>query len=85
MQLAQEVVWCPVEGEMVLFHSETGEYYGLNEVAARVWRLIAEGASQEAMIERLLAEYEVDSETAHAEVARLIDEFAASNLVLPSP
>ena len=75
------MVWCPVEGELVLFHSTKGLYFGLNEVGAEIWRLLADGAADERIIEELQTKYEVDETTALNEVHRLTTELTAAGLI----
>jgi hypothetical protein len=47
-----------VGGELVMLSLETGEYYGMNEVAARIWALIQTEMSVLAVRDQLLRDYE---------------------------
>jgi hypothetical protein len=82
MKVAEDVVWCPVEGELVLFDSSKGLYFGLNEVGSSVWRLIADGSEETEIIKALQATYEVDTDTASREVQRIIAELIRSGLLI---
>ena len=46
----------------------------LNETAADIWHWIGEGLSEEQIAERLVQEYEVDSETAANDTRDILDE-----------
>lgn len=74
MRAADDVVWCNVEGEIVLFNASDERYYGLNEVAAQIWRRLNEGASPDVVVHELVAEYEVEEHAARPEVDRLVGE-----------
>ena len=75
-------VYCEVASEAVLLSLETGEYFGLNEVAASVWRLIQTPRTLEELLDALLDEYEgVDRCTCTEQVVTLLDEMTALGLV----
>jgi hypothetical protein len=54
---AEQQISCEVGDEAVLLNAEDGEYYGLNPVAASVWRTISEPRSLDTVRDALLAEY----------------------------
>ena len=78
----EDVVWCPVEGELVLFHSTKGLYFGLNAVGAEIWRQLADGAADHKIVEELRSKYEVDETTAKNEVHRLTSELTQAGLIV---
>jgi hypothetical protein len=78
----EDVVWCPVEGELVLFHSTKGLYFGLNAVGAEIWRQLADGATDHKIVEELRSKYEVDETTAITEIQRLTSELAKADLIV---
>lgn len=75
------VVYRELEGEAVLLHTESGKYFGLDEVGSRAWSLLAGGQGVRQVLHTLLAEYEVDRERLESDLLRLIDEMAAHELV----
>jgi len=82
VRVSGDVVWSPLEGELVLYHASEERYFGLNEVGARIWRMLAEAAPVDEIVERLQAEYEVDPTTARSEVFRLLNELMEARLVV---
>lgn len=54
---SRDHVSCEVEDEMVILSLHTGEYYGLNPVALRVWSLLEQPRSVAEVRDVLLAEY----------------------------
>lgn len=67
-----EQVSCDVADEAVLLSMRDGEYYGLNDVGASIWRLIQRPRPIREVRDALLEEYDgVDS----AECERAVMEF----------
>ena len=76
-----DVVFKRLEDRMVLVHLTTNQIFELNHTGARVWELLQEGVSGDALIDRLAAEFEVDASTLRTEIEALISELADQNLV----
>ena len=55
--------------------------YTLSPVAARIWALIDGVKTADAIIDEICAEYDVDRETAQADMATLIQDLAGVSLV----
>lgn len=70
-----------IGSEMVLLDYDRGIYYGLNPVGARVWQLLSEGEAMERILERLADEYDVSREALESDVAALLLELEAKELV----
>lgn len=67
----------------MILDTATGEYYGLNEVGARIWALLQEPMAFSALVDALLEEYEVDRERCEAEVRDLLGRMEEKDLVEP--
>jgi hypothetical protein len=67
--------------EVILLHLETGLYYGLENVGARIWKLLQKPVKVGEIESALLDEYEVEPETCHAEVVTLLQRLIDQNLV----
>src|SRR6266851_3148762 len=50
---------CDLAGEAVVLDFKSGMYYGLDEVGASIWKLIAEPRTVGEICDALVAEYEV--------------------------
>lgn len=74
-----EQISSDVGEEAVLLNIRDGEYYGLNPVAASVWRLLRQPATLEAVRDALLAEY---SGVAPAECERAVIDLVAEMIAL---
>jgi hypothetical protein len=71
----------PVAGETIIAGLRTGNYYGVNEVGARVWTLVQMPITA-ADIQRVIAtEYEVAPERSAADVLALLARMADERLI----
>lgn len=70
-----------VDDDLIVFDSESEEYYTLNRTAREVWDL-ADGTRTADDITALLAErYEVDATAVASDVAEIIANLADANLI----
>ncbi len=76
-----DVVFKRLEDRMVLVHLATNQIFELNHTGARVWELLREGITGDALVDRLAAEFEVDASTLRTEIEALLSELADQNLV----
>ena len=75
-------VSCNVADEAVLLSMRDGEYYGLNEVGAMIWKLIQQPRSVRQIRDALLEEYaEIEPEECEREVVAFLAEMLSLNLV----
>jgi hypothetical protein len=70
-----------LDGETILLHMTTGLYYGMNDVATRVWSLLQTTTTLEAMQTTLLDEYDVAPEVCGAQLNELVTNLVEANLV----
>jgi len=77
----EELLEADLNGEIVALHIERGQCYGLNIVAADIWRMLAEPISPDEICTRLTEDYEIDSPTCREEVLRLISQLEEEGLV----
>jgi predicted transcriptional regulator len=66
---------------MVLVHLATNQIFELNDTGARVWELLHEGVAGDALVDRLAAEFEVDSSTVQTEIESLLGELVEAGLM----
>ena len=79
--VSKDVLFQEVSGETVLLDLASEQYFGLDEVGTRVWQLLNEGQSLDAMLEVLLGEYEVERERLVADVRALLASLIEKGLV----
>jgi hypothetical protein len=83
-RVPEDVLAAHLDGEAVLLHMDTKNYYRLNATAAHVYRGLERGLGREALLDGLCAEFEVERDLAAAELDRLLEELAGRGLVAPA-
>jgi len=83
--LSPTVVFRQMDDGAVLLDLESGVYFGLDEVGARVWALLAERGTPAAVCAAMIDEYEVSAAALEADVLRLVGELSDKGLVRPAP
>ncbi|NGM24195.1 HPr-rel-A system PqqD family peptide chaperone [Roseomonas stagni] len=71
-QRADDVFAAALHDQTLLLHATTGRYHGLNPVGARIWELLAEPMAEAALVQRLVAEFEVTEEECEREVSAFL-------------
>ena len=79
--ISNDVLFQEVSGETVLLDLESEQYFGLDEVGTRIWALLNEGQSVDAIVETLLAEYEVGREQLAGDVRELLAALLDAGLI----
>ncbi len=72
---------CDLDGEAAVLHMPSGVYFGLDEVGARIWRLLEREIRVEEIERALVAEYEVDAGACAEDVCRLLEEMRDAGIV----
>ncbi|MBX3466783.1 MAG: PqqD family protein [Planctomycetes bacterium] len=79
---AEEVLFKELEGEAVLLHLDVGRYFALDPVGTRIWALLREREGDlAAVLDGILAEFDVAREEAARDLLALLDELVAERLV----
>jgi hypothetical protein len=81
VKVAGEQVSCDLAGEAVILHLKSGEYFGLNEVGARIWNLIQEPKTVGAVLDAVLEEYDVALNQLEPDLLALLEEMANKELI----
>ena len=75
------LVGAEVGEEIILLHLENGLYFGLDDVSARIWKLLQEPTTVGEIERVLLEEYEIDGDRCHEDVVRLLSDLIEQGLV----
>ena len=81
VRIADGVVYKRVGDETILLDFDAGVYYGLDSVGARIWELLADARSLEAIIDTLLEEFEVTRDVLEKDVAALLSDLELKQLI----
>jgi hypothetical protein len=85
VSLAGNVISSEIGGDVVALNVERGVCYGLSDVGARVWRLIATPIRVADVCATLRDEYDVDAATCQAEVNELLRDMIEEGIVIVLP
>jgi hypothetical protein len=77
---ADEILVSDFGDELVLLNLRDGVYYGLDGVGARIWTLIKQPTTLDAIRDTLVAEYEVDLARCEKDLARLLADLVTRGL-----
>ena len=80
-RIPERILFRRVDTEMAVVNTDTGTYFGLDEVGTRVWELIAEHGSLQAVADRMREEFDVDPQRLEADLLQLVDQLLADGLV----
>jgi hypothetical protein len=78
---AKNQISCELGDEHVILNLDTGIYYGLDAIGARVWDIIQEPKTVVEILDILLTEYEVEVDTCRNDLLALMQEMAAQKLI----
>jgi len=75
------VMFRDLEGEAVLLELGTGRYFGLNETGTRIWLLLQEHGSVEAVLRAMLEEFDVAEDLLRSELLSFLDTLSSQQLL----
>jgi len=76
-----DVLFKDVGGEAVVLNLETGKYYGLDEVGARMWTLLNEKKQVKEVYHALVKEFEVSTDQLEHDLLSLVNQLANNGLL----
>ena len=82
--LNRDVVFAELDAEAILLNTATGIYFGLDDVASRIWTLLDQGVTDEQIHAQLLEEYAVDADELRADLGRILGQLEAHGLITRS-
>jgi hypothetical protein len=79
------VHWRRFDAELVVLDLDGGHYYGLSEVGADAFEMIARGEPLPSVVAALLDKYEVDRERLEDDLRRLTERLVRRGLLEVDP
>ena len=71
-----------LDGEIIILDVPSGRYFGINDVGAVVWGLLDGTRDRDAIVDAVTAEFDVDRDTAAADLDALLDQLVDAGLVV---
>ncbi len=81
VRFAPDAVSRVIGGEALIVDLRSGLYFGLDPVGSRIWELISEKGTFGAILDGVVAGYDVTRDVARADLVRLLGDLEASGLV----
>jgi hypothetical protein len=78
---SKDQVGSDLAGETVLLSMKTARYYGVSDVAARIWSLVQSPQSVSEICRVIGSEYDVSPARCEADVVRFLEELATNGLI----
>jgi len=80
--LSANVLFQQIANECVLLNLENEQYFGLDDVGARIWEVLMEESDTEKALSTLLDEYNIDEATLRQDLADLIAKLEDEKLLV---
>ena len=77
----EDLMVAVLDGEMVLLNTQSGTYFGLNEVGSRIWELASEPKMIKDILHTLAQEYSVDQTQLEGDVLQFINSLFKRSLI----
>jgi len=81
VNISNKALFQEIESEMVILDLAKEQYYGLDDVGARMWRLLSEHGDTTVVIKQLCTYYDADEVTLSQDLAQLIEKLRQAGLV----
>ena len=78
---SDDLAWRTVDDEMIAIDVRDSTYLTANDSGALLWAALAAGTTRDALAERLVTAYGIDTEKAEADVDRFLDELRERGLL----
>jgi len=83
--IGDDLVARDFNGQVVILNLESGTYFGLEQLGARIWALLQQGGPLRRVFEEIHQEYDVSPDTLERDLLRLVGELRTKGLVSVSP
>ena len=77
----KEIIASEIDGQIVMMSMENDAYFGMENVASRIWKLIENPVSVNELCQKLIEEYDVSELQCQADVIQFLQEMAEKKVV----
>ena len=81
VRVPQRIEFARVKDQIALLNVDSGVYFGLDAIGARMWELLAEQRRLRAVADALESEFDVEPERLRADLLRLVSELIGKQLL----
>lgn len=80
--ISTDVLARELAGEILVLDLRTSLYFGMTDVAARIWQLVEQQQPRDAMIDTLASEFDADRGVIAAEVDAFVEDLLRRGLLV---
>ena len=77
----EDAMAAPLDDDLVLFDVPNGKFYGLDNIATRVWELVEQPVPVRQVCAQLMAEFDVDEQTCESDTLELMETLCDAKLI----
>jgi hypothetical protein len=77
----QNQVSANLSDEIVILNLTSGIYYGLDPLGAKIWDMVQQPSSVPAILEAVLAEYDVAADRCETDILALLEQLQEAGLI----
>ena len=81
VRVAPDQASCELVGEAVILDLNSGVYYGLDSVGARIWTLLEQPTTVKALRDAAVAEYDIEPDQCADELLVFLEQLEAKRLI----
>jgi len=81
VSVAPDQVSCDLDGEAAILNLTSGAYHGLDSIGAAVWTLISSPIAVHAIVDAMVAEYNVDRDHCERDLLALLQGLDERGLI----
>lgn len=78
---AEDTLSTNLDGESVVLHTGTGQYYGFNSVGTEIWESLSSPRTVDDVVQHIAMEYDVTHDKCREDVESLVAELIDKDLV----
>lgn len=82
---SQSILSVETDNSVIALNVDSGLYHGLDGSGPHIWALLAEPTTQEAVVNALLADFDIDRDTCTAQVTAFLDGLRQRGLLTDLP
>ncbi len=80
-RISPDVLFRELAGEAVLLDLKSQRYFGLDSIGTRIWQLLDERRQTAAVLEAMLAEFDVEEGEMRQDLAAFLDQLTDAGLI----
>jgi hypothetical protein len=78
---SKEIVFNKLDDEIMMMSIKNSEYYGLDNIASRVWEILANPSTLSQIVKTLMEEFEVSEESCYTDITEFLKALDEKNLI----